>query len=121
MVVGITDGAVDDIAIVRIVDSYDEEDYDRTGMLENIAKNGTTPAVRAAARRALGTNKILGIDQAVFYLILSIAYYTLALGFWVFRYRKLLRHKQFTLGSMFLLTTLIAIGLPLVVATWNAW
>jgi hypothetical protein len=121
--VDVTSGAVDDVEIVKVVASrgtdHDHLEYDYA--LEHIAQNGQTRAVRAAARRALGTNKILGIDESFFFLLLSIVYYTPAAGFWLFRYRNFLRRKQSTLGSLFLLTTLIAVGLPLAVAAWNAW
>jgi HEAT repeat protein len=123
LLVEATGGAIDDVRIVTIVALEGSEPVEkaREVHLPMIARNGRTAAVRAAARRALGTNKILGIDESLFFLILSIVYYTPAFGFWVFRYRKSLRQKQFTLGSLFLLTTLIAIGLPLAVATWNTW
>jgi hypothetical protein len=122
----ITGGAIDDAGIVAIIacdSGPDSNEWEHTHepVLREIAQNGLTASVRAAARRALGTNEIIGIDEGMFFLILSIVYFSLALGFWVFRYRKSLRRKQFTLGSLFLLTALIATGLPLVVATWIAW
>ncbi|MCE5268858.1 MAG: HEAT repeat domain-containing protein [Planctomycetaceae bacterium] len=123
--VKVTGGAVSDTGVVALIGTYAEDAegdrYDRLGALLDIAKNGQTWAVRAAARKALGTNKVFGINECWFFLSASIAYYTLALGFWSFRYRKPLRRCQFTLGSMFLLTALVALGLPLAIATWNAW
>jgi HEAT repeat protein len=110
-----------------------------------IIKHGKTKAVRAAAltaeralrddemkedrERELPAEALKALEEQqpqprhyrTWLSILSFIYYPLALGFWMFRYRKSLKQKQFTLASMFLLTILIAIGLPLVVVTWNGW
>ena len=118
--VNLTEGAIDNKRIVDAIklDVYGHDDElaginDRA--LRMLAKNGLTPSVRAAARGEFV------LDEGLLYAGLCVVYYGGALGFWWFRYRRFIRVRQFTLGSIFLLTTLTAIGLPLVIAAWNTW
>ncbi len=123
LIVEVTDGAIDDVGIVTIVAREGSEPMEEASEvhLPKIAKNGQTWAVRAAARKALGTDVIIGIKERWFFLGASILYCIAAIAVWDLHYRKHLRDCQFTLGSIFVLTALIALGLPLAIAAWNAW
>jgi HEAT repeat protein len=123
-VVEITEGAVEDVAVVTtLAGGYMPESWEgmsagesrgkyRTDGLKAVANRGKTTAVRRAAQRALDRlagRRSLGSILAE----LCGVYYFFALAFWALANRHSLRKRQFTMRSLFVLVTLVAIGLPL--------
>jgi hypothetical protein len=119
--------------------TFERMGHERQDCLEMIAKNGTTAAVRAVAknppppfwqqeedrqlaaklkRDAARRERDSARRRAV--LIVSLAYYPVALAFWVFGYRHSLRRHRVPIGSIFILAGVIAVGvfgIPAVVSS----
>jgi HEAT repeat protein len=121
--VDITNGAVDDVMVVQAVASGDPDDDELIDeyRLKSIVANGRTSSVRAAARRALRINSILGLDERTFYLVLTAIYYALVICVLRFRLRKKPTRGHFTARWIVVAAALVVIGLPLALATWYAW
>jgi HEAT repeat protein len=122
-VVKLTGGAVDDPGIIApIGDHYASDDgvemnvVQKREALDLVAEHGKTKKVRIAARRIIGKKWGVPVDEPPPYLVFFAFYCIVGLCFWGFWYRENLRRRQFTLRSLFVLMTLIAIGLPLLVA-----
>ena len=126
--VQITHGAIDDADVAAMaIKEIEAGKFFQEGVaheiLEMMALNGKTRAVRKVARQAIPEGvstsvkqESLAIDakeenrRRTFLILASLLYYPLAILSWAFLYRSSLRQRRVRLRSLLTLVVLIAIG-----------
>lgn len=114
--ISLSHGALDDPSVVvpmgdwKPQDPFDEESHARETIqeLKSVVRNGKTWAVRRTARQVIGK---CGGSDAVLSPLFCLLFPLVAFAAWVGIYQSSLKQRQFTLRSLFVLITLIAVGL----------